>query len=747
MKVQIFLLALLLNAVSGQNEFCDMCGGLGAPANSALVVPFLAIGDNDNPTCGEVFTFASETVTPNDDVCSLIKSHKDFCGCPGASTTPLNSCSLCPEGATPMNLNARTPFEDTCSELDTYLKYLPADLCLTERVASIMRADAYCGCPGTKAECYMCGDNNKLLNPDRKVPFYEFLGNSFSSTCQELADFYTLYDTNDPEISTCQFVKNEAKYCGCESEPDLMPVNACGFCSNGLQAAQGERFIQEIQMTCSELEFYLAYVPADQCNEPWIADFKRFDYFCGCADTTAPCPICPDGSIEVSNPDAIIPYLIIPNNENPTCRQLATLGVIAEPGELVLEDCSVFTAQAGFCGCPTTSKPADSCEFCPGGDSPTKPSLITPFGDTCGELSEYLSFLPSNECNSDRVGFIKRQDFLCGCPSATTSCALCADHGSNDAAYADRHIPLLSLPLNANPTCGEVVEFMAVNDGDLSEAGCTALQGYQGYCGCPSVPPKNECSFCPNGGSPSNPNKVVSDVFTCQGLDDFVSFLSANECGDNSRDFKQIQAYAYVCGCPNTQPSCTLCPPGIEPPSASKLVEDNDGTTCGEYAEYVASLTGDQCSVQNNEIRAAASVCGCGGSVAPPTTGSGNDDDFGSAPDRVKDDDDFEGIPEQSKVQISKKNVVIIIAVIVPVILALLTLVYYFCSNSTQETKIVTDETGDSGSPLPIEASAGSLSMSDIPIESPKVSAPPPESFSIDEDESPVEADPENKIV
>jgi len=501
------------------------------------------------------------------------------------------------------------------------LRFLPPDLCLTERVASIMRVDAFCGCPGVAADCYMCDDStNNLSNPDRKVPFYEFLGSSFSSTCQDLADFYTLYDTDDPEISTCQFVQIESGYCGCQSNLDNSPVNACQFCPDGSAPSSGDKFIPEFQMTCSELELYMNYVPADQCEMPWIKGFQRFDYFCGCASATAPCPICPDGSIEVSKPDAIIPYLIIPNNENPTCEQLATLGVIADPGELVLDDCSVFEAQADFCGCPGATKPQVTCDFCPGGDLPQNPTLITPFGDTCEELNEYLSYLPSNQCDSDRVGFIKRQDFLCGCPSATTSCALCADHGSNDITYSERHIPLLTLPLNTNPTCGEVVEFMAVNDGDLSDAGCSALQQYQGYCGCTATVAKNDCSFCPNGGTPSNPDKVVSDDFTCQGLYDFVSFLRMDECTADSIDFKQIQAFAYICGCPNTQPSCTLCPPEIDPPSPSKLTGDIDGSTCGEYAEYVASLTDDQCKSQTDEIKATASVCGCGTPAAAPTT-------------------------------------------------------------------------------------------------------------------------------
>jgi len=819
MKFRSFLFTVLAYKVSGQNEFCDMCGGIGTPANSDLIVPFLAIGGNDNPSCQQVFVFAKENVPPNDDTCSLIKSHKDFCGCPGASPTPLNSCSLCPEGATPMNLNAVTPFEDTCSQLDTYLKYLPVDLCMTERVGSIMRVDAFCGCPGVKADCYMCDDGtNNLLNPDRKVPFYEFLGSSFSSTCQDLADFYTLYDTGDPEISTCQFVQMESGYCGCQSKPDTRPENACKLCSDESTPINGDKYIAELQMTCNELELYMNYVPADQCEMPWIIDFKRFDYFCGCASATAPCPICSDGSIEISKPDAVIPYLIIPNNENPTCQQLATLGVIAEPGELVLDNCSVFEAQADFCGCPGATQPEASCDFCPGGDFPKNPSLVTPFGDTCGELNEYLSFLPSNQCDSDRIEFIKRQDFLCGCPSATTSCALCADHGSNDITHVERHIPLLTLPLNTNPTCGEVVEFMSVNDGDLSDAGCSALQQYQGYCGCPATVAKNECSFCPNGGTPSNPNKVVSDDFTCQGLYDFVSFLRMDECTADSVDFKQIQAFAYVCGCPNTQPLCTLCPAGIDSPSESTLTGDSAGSTCGEYAEYVASLTEDQCASQKDEIQATASVCGCGFPVAAPTTAlspgkcriqqnvnlctnqlldtvTENCDCYAfcdskflkceTAEGGILDFSECSGTPitgcnragvasstprppgiepkASSEKQKTIKNnsngstVVIIVAVVVPVILALLTVVWYFSTrNSQQENKIIVepDANESEDDSFPIQAMEGSLSMSDVLMSptaaaSPQAAAspPPPESFSIDEGEIPVDTDPENKIV
>jgi len=707
----------------------------------------------------------------------------------------LNNCYLCPNGEEPGRLNSETPFQDTCSELDTYLRYLPADLCESDRVDSIRRSDAFCECPGVKADCYMCDDDtNNVANPDRKVPFFEFLGSSFHTTCQDLGDFYTLYDTEDPEITTCDFVKIESRYCGCSSETDTSPVNACSLCPDAADPTEGDKLIDALDMTCNELQTYLSYVAADQCAMPWITDLQRFDYYCGCTAATAPCPICPDGSIQVSNPDAIVPYLIIPNNENPTCHQLATLGVIADPGELVLDDCSIFETQADFCGCPGAAQPTDGCDFCPDGSAPPNPDLVTPFGDTCQELSEYLSFLSGDQCTSDRVGFIQRQDFLCGCASATTQCALCEDHGSNDVAYPDRHIPLLSLPLNSNPSCQEVIEFMAVNDGDLSDAGCNALQSYAGYCGCPSTSPVNECSFCPNGGTPSNPDKVVSELFTCQGLYDFVSFLTSDGCSTDSNDFQQIQAFAYTCGCPNTQPSCTLCPDGAAPSNPDQLLADGE-TSCGEFSELVVTLTSEQCLQQASTIEGARSSCSCNG-VSPASSSPAcaiqqnadlcTTDLLASVPEQcdcyafcdstfVKCQSGEGGLltssecsgtpitgcnfatasssasnPNADSAQQSDSGnrddntAVIAVAVVVPTVIALLVVVYYFFTrkSSVENDKMNAGLEAESEE-AHLNGMEGSVSMSDVPMNTTPV--PPPSSFI--NDSTPIAENPDSKVV
>merc|ERR1712087_202394 len=273
-----------------------------------------------------------------------------------------------------------------------------------------------------------------------------------------------------------------------------------------------------------------------------------------------------------------------------------------------------------------------------------------------------------------------------------------------------------------------------------------ALQDYQGYCGCPATTVKNECSFCPNGGTIAEPSKVVSDVFTCQDLQDFVSYLSADQCVVGDSDFDQIQAFAYTCGCPNVQPTCSLCHDGESPPSPSTLIGDNDGTTCGEYNDYILTLTKNSCDLQRSQIQGFASACGCAAPVPPPTSRPELDDDgFAPTPTANTGSSSQSSSETKKKPQVNSKNVVIIVAVIVPVVLALMVVVYYFFNRKSIDDKVLQEP--EEGSPLPVENMQGSLSISDIPITSPKASSPQAEIVSIDENESSLVSDGDHKIV
>ena len=149
-----------------------------------------------------------------------------------------------------------------------------------------------------------------------------------------------------------------------------------------------------------------------------------------------------------------------------------------------------------------------------------------------------------------------------------------------------------------------MVEFMSVNDGDLSNAGCQALQEFGGYCGCMDPPPPdNGCTFCPDGSPPSNPDKVVSELFTCQQLHDFVLFAPLRYCDGTeaedgmmeSADLVLMRAFAYNCGCPGVEPACTLCPNGNSIPQERHNQLSGDGVTSGVCRDCILFDAGRMC--------------------------------------------------------------------------------------------------------------------------------------------------------
>ena len=201
-------------------------------------------------------------------------------------------------------------------------------------------------------------------------------------------------------------------------------------------------------------------------------------------------------------------------------------------------------------------------------------------------------------------------DCSCGCPGSTTSCPLCED-GTFDAEFPGRHIPL-SVPGIEVATCQDVIDLLIFHDENVEDTQCKDLKEYGGYCGCPNPKPLNECSFCPGGESPTNKDLVVSSFYTCEELDLFVSYMDSGRCS-NTDDLELIRNFAYVCGCPNTEPSCTLCPEGNDPINGSEVASD-DGRTCKDYARQVETFTDAMCNDFEFEITGiAAGPCDCGG--------------------------------------------------------------------------------------------------------------------------------------
>ena len=318
--------------------------------------------------------------------------------------------------------------------------------------------------------------------------------------------------------------------------------------------------------------------------------------------------MCSDGTSNIRNGDFIIPLFGNSlNGEPPTCRDLSDFGLI-----LVDEgNCEIVTEEANFCGCADAVGESTACSLCAGGAAPGRGDNYKVFESTCNEIDRYLKHQSADRCASDeRMQVLKEADWVCGCPGATTTCPICPD-GTSRVNNGDKYIPLLGLPpANSPTTCHEMVNYVALlaDDESFTEDLCGTYQAYAGFCGCSDVAPKNSCSFCPNGGSVSDPNKLVHPLYTCGDLERFISHFDDASCA-NEAVMTEIQAFAFRCGCPDTTPSCTLCP--------NNKATGDDSEDCILFAESVTSLTKAACDSGKAQLAEFAKTCKCpsGGSM------------------------------------------------------------------------------------------------------------------------------------
>ena len=310
----------------------------------------------------------------------------------------------------------------------------------------------------------------------------------------------------------------------------------------------------------------------------------------------------------MANPDRIIPQLGIAGKPNPTCEDAADYAPFSSSQDV----CRLLQSQAAFCGCPEATKPEATCSFCSNGEPPTNGDLETPFGNTCDELSEYVTFMTPGECETERGETLLRNAFLCGCAFAEAACAMCPD-GSIDLDHPDRVVPFFNLnAAQANPTCADVAAAAAV--ASPKTINCDLVKAQAGYCGCKNVQPESKCHFCPDGKAPQQMSFVTPTTDTCENLYQYVEYMSGEDC-QTSR-FKSIEGLGYVCGCPDTKPACTLCDDGSAPPEP-EMQTTPDGPTCAEIDNMITSYTSEVCLDQETTRQVDAARCGCEGAELP----------------------------------------------------------------------------------------------------------------------------------
>jgi hypothetical protein len=455
------------------------------------------------------------------------------------------------------------------------------------------------------AQCTLCTDDAAPGNLELIVPFLELPNGNSNPTCQELQEAaVTVTDGG-----ACDLIRAHQGFCACPGA-STTPVGICSLCDSS-QAPAKPTATTPFGDTCQELDTYLSWLPDEQCGTERTSLIYLMDYFCGCPGSEPACPMCSDGTSNIRNGDAILPFFGNPlDGDKSTCRDVADYGFITSGGS----SCDLVTNEANYCGCGDSTGVLNNCRLCPNGEDPPNGSYVTLVA-TCSEIDFYVSHQSAEQCASDRVQSMLQADFLCGCSGTTTTCPFCVNDGTNTIQFPDKRMPILGLPGNAQPTCLDVVNFAALTDDLLDASLCTTFQSYGGFCGCTNVEPSNTCSFCPNGGSPSQPDLQVSSEFTCATLVEFVSFMTAEVCA--SDDLLMIQAFAFRCGCPDTAPKCTLCGDPKVTPRNADLVLDDSGTTCTQLAEGITSYSESLCATQSSNIQAFAVECGCPGATLP----------------------------------------------------------------------------------------------------------------------------------
>jgi hypothetical protein len=113
---------------------------------------------------------------------------------------------------------------------------------------------------------------------------------------------------------------------------------------------------------------------------------------------------------------------------------------------------------------------------------------------------------------------------------------------------------------------------------------------------------------------------VVSELFTCADLDDYIAHLDNDSDDDDAcsgDEVERIQAFAYTCGCIGTEPACTLCPDGSEPLKRDHVLPGGGGVSCSDYARRIESLPDSLCVEEDETIARIAVTCGCPGAEVP----------------------------------------------------------------------------------------------------------------------------------
>lgn len=363
--------------------------------------------------------------------------------------------------------------------------------------------------------------------------------------------------------------------------------------------------------TCSTLSYAISMLEegSSMCDR-----YRANAGFCGCPgmDHRDNCFFCPNNGVPARS------NLVLPSGY--TCRDLYTYVSYFNQEQCDSIQYDAIVANKDHCGCEEPAgtndrvRRGEACTFCPDGSFPPDPEFnLELAGLSCGEYAAFINSLSQTECEVQSArGTFELFAFQCQCP------------GASPPECSRQENPQLCTVSLLRSFEEEACECYSFCDGEF--LGCDSFPGnFLGsdcsgvaISGCnfaSAIDDSGTCHLCPDfSNTISNPDAVLPPFSgvtvpgiaepTCQDLIDYIEQPNTEE----ACEIAQSRLASY-CGCAGAEPSCTLCPGGLEPSFKSTIATGD--VTCEEFANTVLTWEPATCDIGESYLEVMAARCGC----------------------------------------------------------------------------------------------------------------------------------------